>query len=189
MRILLLICCALKLILSYIWLVTMEKRCSSVLSPRAPCPGQLRATCQPWHTTVNLRHAHLMPDPCRDSAWLALYCNQDNCTFITILDVDPSTVNSHKALETILMSWNDINPAGCTQLGARPLGSSCGQCLLLHHLCRRMSEMMCEQIFAIVPAILSGCVKFAMQLLLDNLQIVKWWKHHCSFHMDCCIHY
>lgn len=143
-----------------------------------PAPGQLRAPRRCRHTAVNLRRADLMPDPRIDSAWFALYRNQDDRAVITTMGVDTSTFEFllesgfREAWDTTPITRNDVNPAGCARLGARSLDAAGGLGLLLNHLCSTMSETALEQIFAVVPAVLSRYIKFAMHLLLDELRIL-----------------
>lgn len=123
-----------------------------------------------------LTRADLMPSPRHDSAWLSLYLNREDRAFITTMGVDVATFDFllasgfQHAWETTPIPRGDVNPVGHIRLGARSLDAPGALGLLLHHLCSTMGETALQQIFAIVPSVLSRYIWLAMSVLLDVLR-------------------
>lgn len=113
----------------------------------------------------------LMPYPRLESAWLSIYADKEDRSFITTMGIDVDTF--HFLLDCgFRAAWtqnpiphNDVNPRGSTRLGRRSLDAAGGLGLLLHYLHGTMSETALQQIFAIVPSVLTRYVHFALGIL------------------------
>jgi hypothetical protein len=126
--------------------------------------------------TNRLRRSELMPNPRQETPWQVVYKSQEDSAYITTMGVDVETFN-HLMSAGFQDAWNshpitrnDVNPGGATRLGARSLDAPGALGLVLHYLCSTMNETALQQIFALVPTVLSRYIQFTMPILLDVLR-------------------
>jgi len=108
-----------------------------------------------------LRRCQLMPYPHVESAWQCLYESQDDRAFITTMGFDVETF--HNILDSGFEDrWNctpiprpDVASQGQPRLGARSLDAPGALGLTLHYLNSAMLEISLQQIFALVPSMVS----------------------------------
>jgi hypothetical protein len=123
----------------------------------------------------HLRRGELMPAPRQESPWQALYQSREDRAYITTMGIDVKTFDYllaagfKDAWDSRPIRRSDVNPNGATRLGARSLDAPGALGLLLHYLCSTMGETGLQQIFAIVPSVLSRYIRFGMPILLEAL--------------------
>ncbi|KAG8711925.1 hypothetical protein FRC08_015248 [Ceratobasidium sp. 394] len=132
-----------------------------------------------------LRRRDLLPLPRIESPWQALYRSQEDRAFITTMSIDVRTFNYilragfRTAWDTRPVKRDDVNPQGATRMGRRSLDAPGALGLMLHYLCSTSKFTALEQIFAIVPAVLSRYINFGLPILLESLKripegVLKW---------------
>ncbi|KDN41846.1 hypothetical protein RSAG8_07217, partial [Rhizoctonia solani AG-8 WAC10335] len=123
-----------------------------------------------------LKRAELMPAPHTESPWQSIYQSQEDRALITTMGVDVTTFEFildhgfHTAWNTYTIPWGDVNPEGLTRLGRRSLDAEGALRLFLHYLSGTMGETNLQQVFALVPSVVSRYIKFAMGIMLALLR-------------------
>jgi hypothetical protein len=118
----------------------------------------------------------LLPDPRKETPWQALYDSEKDQAYIATMGVDVATFDYimdsgfEYGWDTQPIARNDINPAGAPRIGGRSLTATGGLGLLLHHLLSTVPETGLQQIFALVPSVLSRYISFALPILLSVLR-------------------
>ncbi|KIK56599.1 hypothetical protein GYMLUDRAFT_247641 [Collybiopsis luxurians FD-317 M1] len=106
-----------------------------------------------------LTRPQLMPHPRLESPWICLWQGQDDRAFITTMGLDVATfhfiLEGHGCFADV---WD--NAAGA-------LG------LVLHYLGSAIHEVQLQQIFAIVPSVLTRYLHFSLDILLATLRKMK----------------
>ncbi|KAF8754902.1 DDE superfamily endonuclease [Rhizoctonia solani] len=125
-----------------------------------------------------LTRPNLQPEPRLASSWQALYHSRDNRGYITTMGVDVSTFD-YILDSGFRASWNscaiprgDVNPTGLVRLGRRSLDAEGALGLLLHFLSGTMNKTSLQQMFALVPSVLSRYIQFALGILATVLKLV-----------------
>jgi hypothetical protein len=121
----------------------------------------------------------LLPNPCTDTPWLALYHSQNDHAFITTMGFNVATFHDilHHGFQRI---WNET-PIPChdvlTSSVPRVICCSLDACgalgLILHYLNSTMLEVSLSQIFTIVPTTVSRYIEFTLGILLFTLKRMK----------------
>ena len=126
-----------------------------------------------------LTRADLLPNPCADTPWLALYHNQNDHSFITTMGIDVMTFHDilRHGFERI---WNetpiprrDVPTSSVPRVIRRSLDACGALGLILHYLNSTMLEVTLSQIFAIVPTTVSRYIAFTLGILLFTLKRMK----------------
>ena len=123
-----------------------------------------------------LRCKQLMPFPHVDSPWQHLYESQDDRAFITTMGLDVETF--HNILDSGFQErWDstsiprpDVAFRGQPRLGARSLEASGALGLTLHYLNSAMLEISLQQIFALIPSMVSRYLNFSKKILLETIR-------------------
>ncbi|KAG9128413.1 hypothetical protein FRC07_013753 [Ceratobasidium sp. 392] len=132
-----------------------------------------------------LRRQDLMPLPRVELPSQALYQSQEDRAFITTMSVDVRTFNYllragfERAWNTRTIKRSDVNPHGATRMGRCSLDAPGALGLMLHYLCSTSRFTALQQIFAIVPSVLSRYVRTGLPILLEFLKnipegVIKW---------------
>ncbi|QRV77090.1 DDE superfamily endonuclease [Ceratobasidium sp. AG-Ba] len=132
-----------------------------------------------------LRRRDLMPMPRVDSPWQALYRSNEDRAFITTMSINCNTfayilrAGFEDAWNTRTIKRDDVNQHGATRMGRRSLDAAGALGLMLHYLCSTSRFTALQQIFAIVPTVLSRYVHFGLPILLEFLKkipegVIKW---------------
>jgi hypothetical protein len=123
--------------------------------------------------------ANLLPEPHIALSWQALYHSQDNRGYITTMGVDVATFD-YILDSGFWNAWNlrtiprdDVNPGGSTQLGRRSLDAEGALGLLLHFMSGTMNETSLQELFALVPSVLSRYIGFALTILSTVLPQIQ----------------
>ncbi|KAG8713049.1 hypothetical protein FRC08_013759 [Ceratobasidium sp. 394] len=118
----------------------------------------------------------LMPTPRESSPWQAIFNSREDRAYRTTMGVDVAT------FDFILnagfrIAWlrhpiprGDVNTQGLTRPGRRSLDAEGGLGLLLHYLSSTMDETSLQQIFALVPSVLTRYVHFRLSIMVSVLQ-------------------
>jgi hypothetical protein len=122
-----------------------------------------------------LTHSELLPDPCSNTPWQRLYTSQSNRAFITTKGFDVTTFND--VLDAGFHLWWDSSPIprdnaapkAITCPAAQSLSVEGGLGLALHYLNSTMREITLQQVFALVPTVLSCYITFALAIILKVL--------------------
>jgi hypothetical protein len=123
-----------------------------------------------------LTRNELLPNPREDTPWQVLYDSEEDRAYISTMGVDVATfeyimeAGFEHEWNARAITRNDINLAGAPRLKARSLTAAGGLGLLLHHLSSTVPETGLQQIFALVPSVLSRYINFALPILLSVLQ-------------------
>jgi hypothetical protein len=126
-----------------------------------------------------LTRADLLPDPCTDTPWQALYHSQSDHGFITTMGFDVVTFHDilHHGFERL---WNetpisrrDVLSSSTPRVNRRSLNACGALGLILHFLDSTMLEVSLAQVFALVPATVLCYVMFALGILLFTLRCMK----------------
>ncbi|KAF8748951.1 DDE superfamily endonuclease [Rhizoctonia solani] len=146
-----------------------------------------------YYAGTNLRHVwrirryrhlncpKLLENPRLDTPWQAVLCSCKDCAFISTMGVDVATFN-YILLSGFCYLWlthpiprDDVNPSGATQLGQRSLDAEGGLGVLLHYLSGTMNKTSLQQIFALVPLVLTSRICWPkpdkMQEYLQAIQL------------------
>ncbi|KAG8719455.1 hypothetical protein FRC08_002769 [Ceratobasidium sp. 394] len=132
-----------------------------------------------------LRRRDLMPLPRVDSPWQALYRSQEDRAFITTMSINCRTFDYllragfERAWNTRTIKRDDVNADGATRMGRCSLDARGALGLMLHFLCSTSRFTALQQIFAIVPSVLSCYVHTGLPILLEFLKqipegVIKW---------------
>ncbi|GAB1523491.1 hypothetical protein RhiTH_006641 [Rhizoctonia solani] len=141
-----------------------------------------------YYAGTNLRHVwrirryrhlnrpKLLENPRLDTPWQAVLCSCEDCAFISTMGVDVATFN-YILSSGFRYLWlthpiprDDVNPSGATRLGQRSLDAEGGLGVLLHYLSGTMNETSLQQIFALVPSVLTRYIHFLRQILALTLE-------------------
>jgi hypothetical protein len=120
----------------------------------------------------------LLPNPCINIPWQALYNSQNNRAFITTMGIDVTTFAS--LLTTgFAQCWSetpipreDVNVGGNIRIEWHLLDAAGALGLVLHYLSSTMHAISLQQIFAIIPSTVTCYLKFSLQLLLLSLHTI-----------------
>ncbi|KAL0566751.1 hypothetical protein V5O48_015256 [Marasmius crinis-equi] len=120
----------------------------------------------------------LMPSPRYNSPWIRLYRSQDDRAFITTMGFDVATFHlllngpGHFAelWDSTPIPRDDVSSGGEPRIGARSLDATGGLGLVLHYLASAVLEVGLQQVFAVVPSVLSRYLEFGMDILLRVLR-------------------
>ncbi|KAG8723227.1 hypothetical protein FRC09_004209 [Ceratobasidium sp. 395] len=132
-----------------------------------------------------LRRRDLMPLPRVDSPWQALLRSEEDRAFITTMSVDVRTfkyilcAGFEKAYNTRTITRGDVKKDGHPRMGRRSLDAPGALGLMLHYLCSTSRYTSLQQIFAIVPSVLSRYVRMCLPILLEALKnipegVIRW---------------
>ncbi|CUA71478.1 Cytoplasmic dynein 2 heavy chain 1 [Rhizoctonia solani] len=126
-----------------------------------------------------LTRSNLQPEPRIASSWQALYQSRDDRGYITTMGVNVATFD-YMLDSGFRAAWNsrtiprgDVNSQGLTRLGRRSLDAEGALGLLLHFLSGTMNETSLQEMFALVPSVLSRYIEFALGILLNVLKTIR----------------
>lgn len=155
-------------------LALKRRRKLAILLTLAKLGGNVKGNRRRTNRYILTRPA-LMPFPRLESAWLSIYAYKEDRSFITTMGVDVETFE-YLLDSGFRTAWtdnpiprNDVNSNGSTRPGRRSLDAAGGLGLLLHYLHGTMSETALQQIFAVVPSVLTRYVHFALGILSELL--------------------
>ncbi|KAE9383641.1 hypothetical protein BT96DRAFT_1027124 [Gymnopus androsaceus JB14] len=125
-----------------------------------------------------LRRHQLMPFPRLDSPWQRLWAAQDDRSFITTMGFDVRTFRYIlEGRNRFAERWNntpiprnDVSSQAGPRIHARSLDAAGALGLVLHYLSSSMLEITLQQVFALVPSVLTRYLDFAKQILLQTLR-------------------
>jgi hypothetical protein len=118
----------------------------------------------------------LIPNPCYNTSWQALYASRQDRAFITTMGVDVHTFHFLLAAgfedlwNTTPIPREDTNSNGTVRLGARYLDAAGALGLYLHYISSAMADTGLQPIFALVSSTVSRYQDFAQDLLLTTLR-------------------
>ncbi|KAE9404399.1 hypothetical protein BT96DRAFT_801786, partial [Gymnopus androsaceus JB14] len=125
-----------------------------------------------------LTRPQLMPDPRLESPWIRLWKGQEDRAFITTMGFDVRTFRF--ILEHFAEIWNhtpipqnDVSSGGNPRLPAHSLDAAGALGLTLHYLGSAIPEVQLQQIFAVVPSVLTRYLEFSLDILLATLRQMK----------------
>ncbi|KIK50231.1 hypothetical protein GYMLUDRAFT_253154 [Collybiopsis luxurians FD-317 M1] len=157
----------------------------SVLTLAALASGVLehKIGCIRWWSPSHLylTRAQLMPNPRLESPWICLWRGQDDWAFITTMGFDVATF--HFILEGhghFAEVWNstpiphgDVFYAAVPCAERRSLDAARALGLVLHYLSSAILEVQLQQIFTVVPSVLTCYLSFSLDILLATLHKMK----------------
>ncbi|KAJ3927483.1 MAG: hypothetical protein NXY57DRAFT_1050971 [Lentinula lateritia] len=116
-------------------------------------PSRLYLTCP-----------QLLPNPQIESPWIRLWKGQENRAFITTMGFDVATFRFITPIPR-----NDVFLSSVPRVEQRSLDAAGALGLALHYLGLAIHEIQLQQIFAIVPSVLSRYLSFSLHILLSTL--------------------
>ncbi|KAH8099883.1 hypothetical protein BXZ70DRAFT_872038, partial [Cristinia sonorae] len=125
-----------------------------------------------------LRRAELLPNPRAETPWQVLRGIRSDRAYITTMGVDVATFDY--LLESgFANAWShqtipltDANPHGQPRVGGRSLDAIGALGLYLHHLNSCMTDTSLQEIFALIPSMVSRYLKFSRNALLSVLRSI-----------------
>ncbi|KAJ3925763.1 MAG: hypothetical protein NXY57DRAFT_1051627 [Lentinula lateritia] len=123
----------------------------------------------------------LLPNPRIESPWIRLWKGQENRAFITTMGFDVATF--HFMLEgpghfadvwnSTPIPRNDVSLSSVPRVERRSLDAAGELGLALHYLGSAIHEIQLQQIFAIIPSVLSRYLSFSLHILLSTLRKMR----------------
>ncbi|KIK52702.1 hypothetical protein GYMLUDRAFT_250962 [Collybiopsis luxurians FD-317 M1] len=146
-----------------------------ILNNEDECIRRMNPSC------LYLTRPQLMPHPCLESPWIRLWQGQDDCAFITTMGLDVATfhfiLEGHGHFADVWDSTpiprGDVSQAAAPRVGMRSLDAAGALGLVLHYLGSAIHEVQLQQIFAIVPSVLTRYLHFSLDILLATLRKMK----------------
>ncbi|KAJ3720698.1 hypothetical protein C8R42DRAFT_643072 [Lentinula raphanica] len=126
-----------------------------------------------------------MPNPRIDSPWIRLWEGQEDRAFITTMGFDVQTFRYLlEGCGHFADTWNStpISRADVCVNGAPRLAGALG--LTLHYLGSAINEVQLQQIFAVIPSVLSQYLDFSLDILLETLRKIKKARIALPSHLD-----
>ncbi|KDR70605.1 hypothetical protein GALMADRAFT_50277, partial [Galerina marginata CBS 339.88] len=138
--------------------------------------AQRRRAERRWQTRQYLVRAELLPNPRGQTAWQRLYQARKDRGFITTMGFDVETFDYilHSGFAETWMSTpiprTDTSIQGGARPGAQSLDPAGGLGLVLHYLNSTMTEVSLEEIFVLIPSIVTRYINFCLEILLHTLR-------------------
>ncbi|KAJ3870860.1 hypothetical protein F5051DRAFT_242273 [Lentinula edodes] len=128
-----------------------------------------------------LTRPQLLPNPRIESPWIRLWKGQENRAFITTMGFDVATFRfmlegpGHFAdvWNSTPIPRNDVSLSSVPRVERRSLDAAGALGLALHYLGSAIHEIQLQQIFAIVPSVLSRYLSFSLHILLSTLRKMR----------------
>ncbi|KAF5371930.1 hypothetical protein D9757_011485 [Collybiopsis confluens] len=125
-----------------------------------------------------LTRPQLMPDPRAESPWVRLWQGQEDRAFITTMGFDVATFRFIlEGRNRFADIWDntpipreDVSSASAPRPHTRSLDAAGALGLVLHYLGSAIHEVQLQQIFAVVPSVLTRYLKFSLHILLTTLR-------------------
>lgn len=123
-----------------------------------------------------LTRPELLPNPCANTPWQAIYGIRSDHAFITMMGNDTSTFNYlleagfAVGSDTTTILRTDTSRHGQTQTGGRSLDAAEALGLFLHFLSSTVTDQSLSEIFALIPSTVTQYINFARTLLLYTLR-------------------
>ncbi|KIK58432.1 hypothetical protein GYMLUDRAFT_171091 [Collybiopsis luxurians FD-317 M1] len=155
--------------------ITLAALASEVLEHKTGC------ICRRNPSHLYLTWAQLIPNPHLESPWICLWRGQDDQAFITTMGFDVATF--HFILEGhghFAEVWNstpiprgDVFYTAVPHAERRLLDAARALGLVLHYFSSAILEVQLQQIFAVVPSVLTCYLSFSLNIILATLCKMK----------------
>ncbi|KIK71719.1 hypothetical protein GYMLUDRAFT_236011 [Collybiopsis luxurians FD-317 M1] len=128
-----------------------------------------------------LTRPQLMPNPRLESPWIHLWRGQNDHAFITTMGFDVTTFRfilegrNHFAdiWDNTPIPRNDVSHVGVPRAERRSLDAAGALGLALHYLGSAILEVQLQEIFAVVPSVLTRYLSFSLDILFITLRAIK----------------